>query len=254
MSYISEIASAVPLNNQNGKLQLRFSRLDQDIALAQAFRGRFFRNGEIDTDPLDQRSVHGIMCNQYGDTVCVFRMLLVEGDEVDECYSAQHYNLDRIKSEGLKSLEIGRFCVHPDYTHPDIFRLAWAEIAKFVEENEVQLLFGCSSFHGSDAIQHKSALSLLNARYLGPESIRPNVKSKTIFSFSNLLNQLQNDGDSAYQNLPPLLRSYLNLGGWVSDHAVVDEELNTVHVFTGVEINKIPANRRKMFRSLVSRL
>ena len=40
--------------------------------------------------------------------------------------------------------------------------------------------------------------------------------------------------------MPPLLRGYLSLGGWVSDHAVIDEDLDTLHVFTGVEIRNVP--------------
>ncbi len=40
--------------------------------------------------------------------------------------------------------------------------------------------------------------------------------------------------------MPPLLRTYLMMGGWVSDHAVVDRQMNTLHVFTGLEIGAIP--------------
>ena len=36
--------------------------------------------------------------------------------------------------------------------------------------------------------------------------------------------------------MPPLLRTYLLMGGWVSDHAVVDRHMDTLHVFTGLEI------------------
>lgn len=49
--------------------------------------------------------------------------------------------------------------------------------------------------------------------------------------------------------MPPLLRSYLALGGWVSDHAVVDPGLQTMHVFTGVEIGAIPPARRRLLRA-----
>ena len=38
------------------------------------------------------------------------------------------------------------------------------------------------------------------------------------------------------------------MGGWVSDHAVVDAEMNTLHVFTGVEIGAIPAARARALR------
>ena len=43
--------------------------------------------------------------------------------------------------------------------------------------------------------------------------------------------------------LPPLLKTYLMMGGWVIDHVVVDHYMGTLHVFTGVEIGKIPAAR-----------
>ena len=50
--------------------------------------------------------------------------------------------------------------------------------------------------------------------------------------------------------MPPLLRSYLRMGGWVGDHAVVDGDLDTLHVFTGLEVGAIPAARVRRLRSL----
>ena len=49
---------------------------------------------------------------------------------------------------------------------------------------------------------------------------------------------------------PPLLRSYLAMGGWVSDHAVIDRQMGTLHVFTGLEIAGIPPNRARLLRAL----
>jgi putative hemolysin len=45
------------------------------------------------------------------------------------------------------------------------------------------------------------------------------------------------------RQMPPLLRSYLAMGGWVSDHAVIDRDLGTMHVFTGLEADSVPACR-----------
>jgi len=39
--------------------------------------------------------------------------------------------------------------------------------------------------------------------------------------------------------MPPLLKTYLAMGAWVSDHAVVDLNMKTLHLFTGMEISKI---------------
>jgi putative hemolysin len=54
----------------------------------------------------------------------------------------------------------------------------------------------------------------------------------------------------AMPRLPPLLRTYLMMGGWVSDHAVVDSQMNTLHVFTGVEIARIPPARKRLLRAV----
>ena len=52
----------------------------------------------------------------------------------------------------------------------------------------------------------------------------------------------------AMRAMPPLLKTYLLMGGWVSDHAVVDRNLNTLHVFTGLEIRAIPPARARLLR------
>jgi putative hemolysin len=56
------------------------------------------------------------------------------------------------------------------------------------------------------------------------------------------------DMKQALRRMPPLLRTYLVMGGWVSDHAVIDNDLNTLHVFTGVEIKRMPPKRARLLR------
>jgi L-ornithine Nalpha-acyltransferase len=50
--------------------------------------------------------------------------------------------------------------------------------------------------------------------------------------------------------VPPLLRTYLLMGGWVSDHAVYDRQMRTMHVFTAVEIAAIPPARVRLLRAV----
>ena len=42
------------------------------------------------------------------------------------------------------------------------------------------------------------------------------------------------------------------MGGWVSDHAVIDARLNTLHVFTGLEIAAIPPARARALRAIAA--
>ncbi len=54
----------------------------------------------------------------------------------------------------------------------------------------------------------------------------------------------------AFLNMPPLLKAYLSMGAWVSDHAVIDFNMKTLHLFTGVEVSKIPKKRKQFLRNL----
>ncbi|MEL6426276.1 MAG: ornithine-acyl-ACP acyltransferase, partial [Pseudomonadota bacterium] len=69
-----------------------------------------------------------------------------------------------------------------------------------------------------------------------------------VFRFAKQLRLRKPDLKQANKGMPPLLRSYLVMGGWVSDHAVVDNDLNTLHVFTGLEIKGIPPGRARLLR------
>jgi len=52
-------------------------------------------------------------------------------------------------------------------------------------------------------------------------------------------------------DMPPVLITYLLMGGWVNNHAVIDRDLNTIHVFTAVDIKAIPQARKRFLRPLV---
>jgi putative hemolysin len=145
-------------------------------------------------------------------------------------------------------VELGRFCIHPDYKDPAILRLAWSEMSRFVDENDIALLFGCSSFHGLDPQAFTDAFALLKERHLAPTRWRPDVKAPKVFPFAAALEGVRPDLKKAMTGMPPLLRTYLVMGGWVSDHAVVDEDLKTLHVFTGVEVGRVPAARARVIR------
>ena len=70
-----------------------------------------------------------------------------------------------------------------------------------------------------------------------------------MFRFAQKLRRRKPDAKRAMSGMPPLLRTYLMMGGWVSDHAVVDRDLNTLHVFTGLEIGAIPPARKRLLRA-----
>ncbi len=205
---------------------------------------------QLDADDYDLRCRHVLIRDcATRQLVACFRMLTLSGGaEIGDSYSARYYNLSRLSDFAGRMAEIGRFCVHPEWSDPDILRLAWAALARHVDEQGVEMLFGCSSFIGTDIHGYEDAFAMLRERHLAPKRWLPRVKAPQVFRFARALRFRTADPRAAMAAMPPLLRSYLAMGGWVSDHAVVDAQLGTLHVFTGLEIRAIPPARAKLLR------
>jgi putative hemolysin len=101
-------------------------------------------------------------------------------------------------------VEMGRFCIDPGRSDPDILRVAWAAMTEFVDSAGVQMLFGCSSFHGTEAQEYLDAFALLRARHLAPRRWLPRVKAPSVFRFGKL-SRGKPDLKRATAEMPPLL-------------------------------------------------
>lgn len=240
------------------KYRVRFATCADDIVAAQRLRHLAFHGDEVrpdgakgvDQDRFDAICRHVLVEEERsGDLVCCFRFLpLNDGGAIQTSYSAQYYELSALEDYRGKMVEMGRFCIHPDAKDPNILRLAWVAMTRFVDDEGVEMLFGCSSFTGTDARSYYDAFAMLRDRHLAPKRWLPKVKSPNVFNFARRLRRTP-DRKRALLTMPPLLRTYLTMGGWVSDHAVVDREMNTLHVFTGLEIGSIPPSRARALRA-----
>ncbi|MEM8576455.1 MAG: GNAT family N-acyltransferase [Pseudomonadota bacterium] len=232
-----------------GRYVVRQASGPEDLAAARALRALCF--GVAEADRFDASCAHILIFEATTERlVCCFRMLPLVGADISHSYSAQYYELSALEAYEGKMVEMGRFCVHPDASHPDILRAAWGAMTAYVDENGVELLFGCASFAGTETADYLDAFAMLKARHLAPKRWLPRVKAPDIFDFAARLRRTP-DAKKAMRLMPPLLRTYLAMGAWVSDHAVVDRQMNTLHVFTGVEIGAIPPARKRLLRAVV---
>ena len=246
------------LKLKKGRYAARIAETSEDVTAAQHLRyltfvaetGAVAREAGLDQDIFDDICTHMLVEEiKTGQLVCTFRLLpLSDGHEISRSYSAQYYDLNALKEFDGKMIEMGRFCIHPDFTDPDILRVAWGAMTKFVDDNDVEMLFGCSSFQGTEAEEYMDAFALLKERHIAPKRWLPRVKAPNVFRFAQKLRR-KPDLKLAMKKMPPLLRTYLTMGGWVSDHAVIDNDLNTLHVFTGLEIRAIPPARKRLLRA-----
>lgn len=234
-----------------GALVARLAEGAQDIGRALALREQVFRRdrglGGPDADAFDARCLHVLVEDHAsGRLLCCYRLLLLAGGAaVETSYSAQFYDLAALRTYPGPMLELGRFCLSPGCGDPDVLRLAWAAMTRIVDGVGAKMLFGCSSFQGADPDLHRAGLGCLAPRYLAPPELAPRRRAPAFVPL-----EPAGPGGADWAGVPALLRSYLAMGGWVSDHAVIDPELDTLHVFTAVEISRIPAARSRAMRMM----
>jgi len=237
---------------RRGRYRARLAETPRDLAAARFLRGLAFRAGAApDGDSFDAACAHVLVEDiSTGTPVCVFRLLpLPSGAVIDRSYSAQFYELSGLRAFDGPMVEVGRFCIHPACRDADALRVAWGAMTAHVDAERVGMLFGCSSFRGTEAAEYLDAFALLRDRHIAPRRWRPRVKAPSVFRFASRPRR-KPDLKLARARMPPLLRAYLRMGGWVSDHAVIDRDLGTLHVFTGLEIRAVPPSRARSLRAV----
>ncbi len=240
---------------RKGRYRARLATTPGDVGRAQRLRHTAFKGRPgSDRDAFDADSRHVLVEDDAtAALVACFRVRDYDGpDEIGRGYAAQFYALAGLRALKGPMLEMGRFCIRPGRADPDIVRVAWGALTQLVDARGVQFLFGCSSFPGAAPERHRDALALLSRRHLAPVSLRPGPRAARVFPFAHALARGAPDPRRGMRGMPPLLRSYLMMGGWVSDHAVIDLDLDTLHVFTGLEIAAIPERRRRLLRSVAA--
>ena len=225
-----------------------------DMGRVMAFRRAAFpRAAGMEEDAQDALSayvmVEGPVNGALG-MLAYFRVMLFGwGAGLDQGYAARFYDVAPLSGYAKPIAEMGRFCVAGGGVHPDVLRLAWGAMTRVVDEGQTGLILGCSSFRGADWTRHQAGLSLLAEGFIGPADHLPGRKAAEVVEYPSLAGPVT-DRRAALSGLPPLLRTYLGMGGWVSDHAVVDRELDTLHVFTCVEVDRVPPARAASLRAV----
>lgn len=234
---------------RKGKLIARLARGQGDMDRVMDFRRAAFpRAAAVEEDDQDGLSAHVMVEGEAG-LVGYFRVMLFGwGAGLEQGYAARFYDVGPLAGYARPIAEMGRFCVAPGGVHPDVLRLAWGAMTRIVDEGQAGLLVGCSSFRGAGWERHRAGLSLLADEFVGPREHLPGQKAAEVVDLR--LAGPVTDRRAALAGLPPLLRTYLGMGGWVSDHAVVDRDLDTLHVFTCVEVDRVPAARAARLRAV----
>jgi len=144
-------------------------------------------------------------------------------------YTASEFDISPLIAHSGEILELGRSCVDADHRSRAVAQLLWRGIAEYVLYYKLTLMFGCASLPGTDPTRLAVPLSYLYIHHLAPPDLRARALPHR-YTDMRLLRDDAFDHKAARESLPPLVKGYLRLGGFVGDGAVVDEQFCTTDV------------------------
>lgn len=246
--------------------ETRLARDAADLRAAQHLRYRVFveelggggamvdHEQQLEQDRFDPYFDHLLLIDHArpggleAQVVGVYRLLTGEAAEkVGQFYSADEYDLTKLTTSGRKLLELGRSCLHADYRGGAGMMLMWSALADYVTERGIELLFGTASFHGTDIEALAAPLSVLHTRHLAPEPLRVRARAEA-FQPMDLVPEEKLDRVAAMRAVPPLIKGYLKLGGFIGEGAFVDHAFNTTDVCLILDTALLNEKQSKLFR------
>ena len=230
-----------------GELIVRLAETPEEIDAALALRYQVFYDEmaakpspemaarQQDFDDFDPLADHLIAIDRaIGDgpeaVVATYRLIRREAAEAHgHFYSEDEYDIAPLLNWPGPILELGRSCVGEGHRTRSTMTLLWRGLAEYVIHHDVGIMFGCASLHGTDPQELALPLAYLHHNHLAPPELRPRALAERYVDM-DLMDADTIDRRKALVALPPLIKGYLRLGGFVGEGAVVDEQFNTTDV------------------------
>ena len=230
-----------------GNIGVRVAKTEDEIDAAQRLRYRIFydemgaepaaaaRALQRDFDAFDAVADHLLVVDHAigpgpEGVVATYRLIQQDAAEsIGRFYSDEEYDIATLVAFPGKLLELGRSCVAPDYRGRAVAQLLWRGIAAYVYRHQIDLMFGCASLPSTNPDDWAAELTYLYQHHLAPPAIRPRaLPDRYVEMVRKDPEDLNNRRTLA--GLPPLIKGYLRLGGFVGDGAVIDHAFNTTDV------------------------
>ncbi len=174
-----------------------------------------------------------------GSVVGTYRLIREEAAaRYGRFYSESEYDISALNSFAGRKLELGRSCTATAYRSRAVLQLLWRGIAAYVFHYGIDLMFGCASLAGTDPDALATELTYLATHHLAPPAIRPRALPGRYVEMRRADPEVVSP-KKALLHLPPLIKGYLRLGGFVGDGAVIDEQFNTTDISIVVQTDLV---------------
>jgi len=240
-----------------GSLEVRLAATLEEVDAAQALRYRVFYEEmgakptpemierKRDFDAFDTHCDHLLVLDHMrkdkSPVIGTYRLIRREAAaKSGGFYSANEYDITSLLQYPGEILELGRSCIDAEYRTGPVMQILWRGLTAYVFQYDIRLMFGCASLPGTDPQALALPLSYLHYHHLAPPALRPKalperyvdmrLMPREAFDPNTVFDNMKMDPRSGSNSLPPLIKGYIRVGGFVGEGAVIDHQFNTTDV------------------------
>lgn len=228
-------------------LHLRLAETLEEVEAAQTLRYRIFYEGTAakateevaalkrDFDTFDDYCDHLLVFDRSrgdGPEAVIGTYRLMRREAAERCgrfYTEDEYDIANLLNFPGDILELGRSCIAEKYRNGPTMQLLWRGVVEYVLAHDVGLLFGCASLPGVEPDRLALQLSFLYHHHLAPPALRTWALPERYVPMNRIPPE-EILAPRAMQMLPPLLKGYLRVGGFIGEGAVIDYDFGTTDV------------------------
>lgn len=244
------LGSTTALSSRRPRLEASFITRIEDIRQAQRMRYEIFCdeyqvtlpthlnwNGQpVDADEMDEVCLHLVVRDTATGTLAGYTRVLTseQAERFGHYYSSHEFNIDRIINRPGRFLEVGRTCIHPQHRNGATIAVLWSFLAKYMQENDYQYLFGCASISLDDGgANFANVMQVIRDQFMADDAYRVEpLKPMAAISLDSNVKGI----------FPPLLKAYTRMGARICGEACWDPDFNVADVFVLLDVNNV-ANR-----------
>lgn len=251
------VNDAIDADLSVGSLEVRLATTAKEVDAAQVLRYRVFYDemGAVPTPEMAARGREATALDDYCDHLLVLDHSRANDNKVvgtyrlirrsaaaqyGSFYSANEYDIEPLVQYPGEILELGRSCIDAEYRTATVMQLLWRGVTAYMHRHDIKLMFGCACLPGTDVAALALPLSYLYYHHLAPPALRAKalperyvdmqILPREAFDPNVAFNDLKMDPRGGGNSLPPLIKGYLRVGGYVGDGAVIDRQFNTTDV------------------------
>lgn len=233
------------------RLSLGLAITPEEVEEAQHLRYKVFAeemgarlpsaNEGIDRDIFDSFCEHLLVRDSENNKVVgTYRILSpAQAKTIRGYYSETEFDLTRLLHLRDRMVEVGRSCVHADYRDGATIAQLWKGLADYMLRHKHEYLIGCASIGMSDGGHYAASVyHKLHKLHEAPAEYR-------VFPRCPLpLDALDKSLDVT---IPPLIKGYLRLGGYICGEPAWDPDFNTADLFILVPMSRLNAKYARRF-------